>query len=109
MSTVRVWVGFTFPAAQPSRFNPYLSVTLGILGGPGHFRQFLLVAEAVLIATIRALPGDIVAGHAPQIFMHAPLADAETAAAAPAEAKCPVAAMAEMLLYMSPPPGGFAG
>jgi len=44
-----------------------------------------LVAKAVLGAAIGTFPGYGVAGHAPDIFMHAFLADAETAAALPAE------------------------
>jgi len=45
----------------------------------------LLIAEPVLAAAIGALPGDAVARHAPHIFVHAGLADAETAAALPAK------------------------
>jgi hypothetical protein len=53
----------------------------------------LLVAEPVLGAAIGTLPGDAVAGHAPDILIHAGLADAEAAAAAPAEGLRPAAAM----------------
>jgi hypothetical protein len=45
----------------------------------------LLIAEAVLIAAVGTLPGNAVAGHAPQILVHAVLADTEAAAALPAE------------------------
>ena len=45
----------------------------------------LLIAESILSAAVGALPGDAVAGHAPQILIHAILADAEAAAAPPAE------------------------
>jgi len=44
-----------------------------------------LVAESVLIAAVGTLPGDTVAGHAPQVLVHTILADAEAAAAPPAE------------------------
>jgi hypothetical protein len=45
----------------------------------------LLVAEPVPAAAVRTLPVDIVAGHAPQIVMHASLAYQKAAAATPAE------------------------
>ena len=54
----------------------------------------LLVPKSILIAAIRTLPGDAVAGQAPNVFMHALLADLKSAAAAPAENKLPAAAMA---------------
>jgi hypothetical protein len=43
----------------------------------------LLVAKAILLPTIRAIPGYPVAGHPPEVFIHAILADAEAAAALP--------------------------
>jgi hypothetical protein len=55
----------------------------------------LLIAESVLVAAVGALPRDAVAGHAPQILIHAILADAETAPALPAEHEFPAAAMAK--------------
>jgi len=54
----------------------------------------LLVAIAVLGATVRAGPGDAVAGQAPGIFMHAGLAHGEPAPAVPAEHEHLSAAMA---------------
>jgi len=47
--------------------------------------DFLLVAKTVLLAAVRALPGDAVAGHAPHVFIHTLLTDSETAPAGPAE------------------------
>jgi len=47
--------------------------------------DFLLIAETILFAAIRALPRDTVAGHAPHIFIHARLTDSKTAPAGPAE------------------------
>jgi hypothetical protein len=44
-----------------------------------------LVAKTVLLAAVRALPGNAVAGHAPHVFIHARLTDSETAPAGPAE------------------------
>jgi hypothetical protein len=46
-----------------------------------------LIAESIVSAAVRALPGDAVAGHAPHVFMHAGLANAEAAAALPAKGK----------------------
>ena len=37
------------------------------------------------LAAVRADPGNVVAGHAPEIFIHADLADPEAAGTAPAE------------------------
>jgi len=37
------------------------------------------------LAAIRANPGDVIAGHPPEIFIHAGLADLESARTAPAE------------------------
>jgi hypothetical protein len=62
--------------------------------------ESLLIAESVLIAAVGALPGDAVAGHAPKILVHAILADAEAAAAPPAEHEHLPAALALL--------GGFA-
>ena len=56
--------------------------------------DFLLVAETVLLAAVRALPGDAVAGHAPHVFVHARLTDSEAAPAGPAERGYFPAAMA---------------
>jgi len=53
-----------------------------------------LIPESVLPAAVRALPGDAVAGHAPDVFRHAILADMKTAAAMPAEREYAGAAMA---------------
>ena len=55
--------------------------------------DFSLVAKTVLLAAVRALPGDAVAGHAPHIFIHARLTDSEAAPAGPAERGCFPAAM----------------
>lgn len=49
--------------------------------------SFLLIAKTVLSTAIGALPGDPVAGHAPDIFMHAGLADAESTSTLPAKGK----------------------
>jgi hypothetical protein len=47
----------------------------------------LLVAKSILATTIRALPGDIVAGHPPKIFIHTHLTNMKTAAAAPTKGR----------------------
>jgi hypothetical protein len=52
-----------------------------------------LISESILIPAIRALPGDGIAGHPPDVFIHAFLTDMETAAAAPAKAELFPAAM----------------
>ena len=53
-----------------------------------------MIPKPILIPTIRALPGDGIAGHPPYVFIHAFLTDMEAAAAPPAEAKFAVAAVA---------------
>jgi hypothetical protein len=50
-----------------------------------------LVAETIPIAAVGALPYNTVAGHAPQILVHAILANTEAAAASPAEHEFPAA------------------
>ena len=45
----------------------------------------LLIAEPIPLATIRALPGNAVARHAPEVFSHAFLANMKAASALPAE------------------------
>jgi hypothetical protein len=73
---------------------------------------FLLIAVAVLGITVRAGPGDAVAGHAPGVFMHAVLADGKSAPAPPAEHEGLSAAMALATAVLNPffpafpPPGG---
>jgi len=44
-----------------------------------------LVSKAILVTAVGALPGDPIARHAPKVVEHAGLADAEAAAASPAE------------------------
>jgi len=60
-------------------------------------RTILLIAESVQFAAIRTLPGDPVARHAPEVFLHAVLADFEAASAAPAEGERPAATLALLL------------
>ncbi|MFH2075915.1 MAG: hypothetical protein ABIJ57_11330, partial [Pseudomonadota bacterium] len=54
----------------------------------------LLVSKTVLATAVRALPGNSIAGHSPEIFFHAVLAYGKSAPASPAERSCPVAAVA---------------
>jgi hypothetical protein len=44
-----------------------------------------LIAEAVHVAAVRALPGNVIAGHAPYVFLHTGLAYLESAPAMPAK------------------------
>jgi len=44
-----------------------------------------LIAIAIPLTAVRALPGDSVAGHPPEVFQHAFLTDLETAATRPAK------------------------
>jgi hypothetical protein len=62
----------------------------------------LLVAETIHFSAVRTLPGDMIAGHAPHIFLHASLANLKTAAATPAKGIALAATMA--LLPGGPPP-----
>jgi hypothetical protein len=52
----------------------------------------LLVTIPVLFSAIRALPGNSVTGHPPEIFFHAVLADGKSAPASPAERRMLAAA-----------------
>ena len=54
----------------------------------------LLVAETILPPAIRAVPGNAVAGHPPEVFIHAVLTDGKAAATLPVETGGLVAAMA---------------
>jgi len=56
--------------------------------------KFLLISESVLAPAIRALPGNPVAGHSPEILFHAVLAYGKPAPASPAERGCLAAAAA---------------
>jgi len=56
-----------------------------------------LIAKPILIPAVRALPGDGIAGHAPQVFLHTFLTNTESAPAPPAEGKFPSAAVANIL------------
>jgi hypothetical protein len=53
-----------------------------------------LIAKSVLFTTIRTLPGNPVAGHTPNIFIHAFLAYGKPASAIPAKYKNLLTAMA---------------
>ncbi|CAB1061431.1 hypothetical protein D1BOALGB6SA_6204 [Olavius sp. associated proteobacterium Delta 1] len=68
-----------------------------------------MVAKPILVAAIRALPGDGIAGHAPDVFIHTFLADIETTSALPAEAKFLAAAVALKASFFvaSAPVSGF--
>lgn len=66
------------------------------------FFNHLLITETVLSAAIGALPGDPVAGHAPDIFVHAGLADAESASASPAKEEFLPAAVALLKRFAAP-------
>lgn len=70
------------------------TVLLWLMSPVNFINSPLLVAKAILIAAIRALPGDEIAGHSPQVGMHATLADAETASATPAKCEYLAATMA---------------
>ena len=71
----------------------------------------LLVPKPILVPAIRALPGDGIAGHPPDVFIHAFLTDMEAAPALPAKAKFPAAAVAQKagLSAASAPGGRFYG
>ena len=56
-----------------------------------------LVAESILGPTIRALPGDSIAGHTPDILVHTVLTDTEVAPALPTKRKLPTAAVANLV------------
>jgi len=60
-----------------------------------------LIPKPILIPAIRALPGNGIAGHAPDIFRHTFLANAETASAAPAETKFFTAAVAPIIALLA--------
>jgi len=62
-----------------------------------------LIAESVLLAAVGTLPGDAIAGHAPQVLVHALLADAESATALPAEHEALSAALTLPWRFSAPP------
>jgi hypothetical protein len=52
-----------------------------------------------LFSTVRTLPGNTVARHAPNVFFHAVLTDIETASTSPAESVFSAAAMTRMCMF----------
>ena len=68
----------------------------------GFKQKSLLIAKPVLGAAVRAVPGDAVAGHSPEIFIHAFLADGKPAPAGPAERGCYCTAMADPVYSPAP-------
>jgi hypothetical protein len=58
-----------------------------------------LVSKTAPLATIRALPGNGIAGHAPQIFSHALGTYLKTTAADPAKGLFTAAKMAPIFLF----------
>ena len=65
------------PSSRPSPLKEKENYRLG--------NGILLVAESVHVSAVRTYPSNAVAGHPPDIFIHAFLADGEPAAATPAE------------------------
>jgi hypothetical protein len=61
------------------------------------FIFLLLVAKSILPSAIRALPGNSIARHSPDIFQHAILAYTEPATASPTKRQRPVTAVAVVL------------
>jgi hypothetical protein len=56
-----------------------------------------LIPKPILLSAIRALPRNSIAGHSPNIFFHALLADTETTPALPTKRKIPAAAVARIV------------
>jgi hypothetical protein len=56
-----------------------------------------LIAQSVLFPAVRALPGNSVAGHTPQVFFQAVLAQRKTASAMPAKGEFFLATMAALI------------
>jgi hypothetical protein len=81
--------------ARPESSITYLIYANSLFASQGAAVVMLLVAEPVVFAAIRTLPGDGIAGHAPHVFQHTVLADAEPAATRPAEWKALTAAVAD--------------
>jgi hypothetical protein len=79
------WAGHQRPVFAARPHSPTNSPSR-LFSNPGVLLVYLLVAEPILTATVGTLPRNIVAGHAPQILLHANLADHKAAAATPAEA-----------------------
>jgi len=71
-----------------------------------------LVAKTILVPAVRALPGDRIAGHAPDVFVHTFLADIKTAATAPAEGEglaATVASIVAVSAVLTPVSGSWCG
>jgi len=66
-----------------------------------HRVPFLLVPKPILVPAVRALPGDGIAGHAPQVFCHTILTDSKSAAALPTKGELPAAAVAKMRIALA--------
>jgi len=65
--------------------------------------ELSLVSKTVLCAAVRALPGDPIARHAPEIFLHTLLTDLESAPAHPAKRNFLIAAVANISFAFSTP------
>lgn len=62
-----------------------------------------LIAKSILPAAIRTLPGNGIAGHSPEVFMHAILTDAETASTCPTKCKLLPTALTDFLSVAGAP------
>jgi hypothetical protein len=53
----------------------------------------LLISKSVELSTVRALPGNTIAGHAPHIFQHTDITDLKSTSAPPAKRQLGATAM----------------
>jgi hypothetical protein len=56
-----------------------------------------LIAQPVLFSAVRALPGNSVTGHTPEVFFQAVLTQRKTASAVPAKGEFFLTAMADLI------------
>ena len=63
---------------------------------------YLLIPKPVLAAAVRTLPGNRIAGHPPDIFIHARLANIESASTTPTEPKRLSTAVADIRGFCAP-------
>jgi len=100
--------GFEMPFSDDDRrpvVTPWRSGRTLLREDSPHCVRASLVSKAVLGTAAGALPGDIVAGHAPQVLMHARLTDQKAATATPAEGGFSRATVADLRPFSASPGG----
>ncbi len=93
--SLRTWGFRSLSESCTKNRVPFKKVFASQLPGIRLRRIGSLISESVLTAAIRALPGDAVTAHSPQVLFHTGHANGKSAPAPPAERKCLPAAVAQ--------------